>query len=82
MSSGCQEPFEERAIPLERGAKIVGLYVISAVPLAFQVLPFVGEGLGEVLHELGDQGIGLLDGLTWGVDEGGLDVCPPCSVSL
>jgi hypothetical protein len=74
--SGCQEPFEERTVALEGGSEIIGGDVVAPVPLVLQPAPLIGEGAGEVLHELGDQPVGPLDRLPWRVDKAGLDVGP------
>ena len=55
---------------------MVGGDVVTLVPLALQLAPLVGEGAGQMLHELGDQGVGLLHGLSGRVDKAGLNIGP------
>src|SRR4029453_2464915 len=74
--SGCQEPFEERTVALEGVAEVVGGDVVTAIPMALQPSPLIREGAGQMLHELGDQGVGLLDSPPGRVDKAGLDVGP------
>src|SRR5919108_6026638 len=68
-ASGSEEPLEEGTVALEGVAKVVGGDVVTPVPVALQPSPLIGEGPGQVLHELGDQGVGLLDGPAWPGDE-------------
>jgi hypothetical protein len=44
--------------------------------LALQAAALVGKGCGQVLHDFGHQPVGLLDCLTWRVDEAVLNVGP------
>jgi hypothetical protein len=82
LASGSQESFEERTVALEGVSEVVGGDVVTSVPVALQPSPLIGEGPGQVLHQLGHQGVGLLDRPPWGVDEPGLDVGPAGPESL
>jgi hypothetical protein len=74
--SGGEESLEERTVTLEGGALVLGGDVGSLVPLALQPAALVGKRFGQVLHELGHERVGLLDRLTWRVDEAVLHVGP------
>ena len=51
-------------------------------PLFFEVRALGSERLGELLHDLRDQAVGLLDRARGLVDEAGLDVLPSRSERL
>lgn len=73
---GCQESLKERPVALEGGAKVVGGDLVAPIPVALQPPTLISKGSGQVLHDLGDQLIGLLDRLAWRVHEPGLDIGP------
>ncbi len=74
-----EQAIKERAITPEALTEILGGYVVALGPLFFELCAFVGELLGDSLYYVRDEAVGLLDGLTGLVDEGGLDLIPTCA---
>lgn len=68
---------KERAIPLEREAQILGGYVVTSIPLFFELGTFLGEHFCQTLHGRGDETIRLFDGTARLVNEGRLNCIPP-----
>src|SRR3954452_7585490 len=71
-----EQPLEEAAVALQRDPQVLGRDVLAAAPLALEALALGGEVLGEPAHHLGDELVGLLDGLARLVDEPRLDRLP------
>src|SRR5262249_44603126 len=63
-------------VALERDPQVLGGDVLAAAPLLLEALALGRETLREPLHDLGDELVGLLDGLPRLVDESGLDRLP------
>src|SRR5690242_18361257 len=74
-----EEPVEERAVAAEGDAEVLGRDVVAARPLLLEALSLAREGVGEALHALGDERVGLLHGTARLVDEPRLDAVPAAS---
>src|SRR5664279_5348282 len=67
---------EERPVALESRPERFGICIPSARPLLFQAIVFGREALGQPLHQLFEQRIGLPDCAARFVDEGNLNGLP------
>src|SRR5665811_689030 len=76
-ASDREQAIEERPVVAESHPQVLGRDVLAVLPLFFEVRALVGERLGELLHDLRDQTVGLLDRARGLVDEAGLNVLPP-----
>src|ERR671911_330203 len=74
--SGFQQAIEEGSITLQSDPQILGRDVFLPIPLGFEVVAHVGEGPGEVLHEIRDQSIRLAYRTAWFIYEFALDLFP------
>lgn len=74
-----EQAIKEGAVAPEALTEILGGYIVALGPLLFELGAFIGELLGDALYYVGDEAVGLLDGLTRLVDEGGLDLVPTCA---
>src|ERR1035438_410801 len=71
-----EQPIKEGSVALERLAKILGGDVVALAPLIFQLGTLGGELLSDSLHNVGNEGVGLVVRMPGLVDEGGLDLGP------
>ena len=51
-----EQPLEERAVPLQAAAQVVGRDLLPRRPLLLEVASFAGEAIGQGLDELADEG--------------------------
>src|SRR4029453_8175989 len=79
---GGEESLEEGAVAGEGDAELFGGDVVAAVPVSFGPLAFLGEAGCGALHQVGDQRVGLGDGVAGLVDEAGLDFLPAAGEAL
>src|SRR4051812_18434274 len=74
--SGDQQPPEERPVLLERRAEVLGRGLLPALPLRLEAASFLGERVGQPLHQLGHECVGRADRCLRLVDEPDLDLLP------
>src|SRR5829696_1651689 len=80
--SGGKESVEERAVPLQRDPQVLRRDVLVVVPLRLEPRTLGRERLGQPLHQLGHERVGLLDRIARVVDEGGLDARPALAEAI
>ena len=71
-----QQPLEERAVPLQSDAQVLGRDVLAPAPLALEGLALAREAVGELLHRVSSGTVGILDRTARIVDERDLDRLP------
>ncbi len=76
---GGEESVEEGAVAGECDPEVFGGDVVAAIPLFFEALTLVREAGRKPLHQIGDKGVRLLDGIPRLIDEAGLDLLPASS---
>lgn len=71
-----EQPIEKRTVALQGDSEVLGRDVVTARPLVLQIGALPGEEVGQSLHALRDQCVGLLDGIARIVHESRLDLLP------
>src|SRR4029450_4814077 len=71
-----EKPLEERTVPAQRHAQVLGRDLLVAPPLCFEARPLAREEGREIADDLIAEGLRRLHGLARIVDEAALDVTP------
>src|SRR5215208_6989280 len=71
-----QEPVEEGAVARQSDTEILRRDVVAALPLRLEPTSLVREASRQLLHQLGDERVGLGNRLAGLVDEARLDLLP------